>query len=48
MVGITPTFYKITVTASLSLGVKHGAYPSEATDVSFYVPLLPRTEHRGV
>ncbi|KAH8995326.1 hypothetical protein EDB92DRAFT_1970486 [Lactarius akahatsu] len=48
MVGTTPIFYKITVTASLSKAVQTGTYPETETHVLRYVPALPRRNSEGM
>ncbi|KZT04744.1 uncharacterized protein LAESUDRAFT_657346 [Laetiporus sulphureus 93-53] len=46
LVGTTPTFYKIPVTAELARHIAHGTYPVERTVVSSHVPDLPRPTRR--
>ncbi|KAH9027595.1 hypothetical protein EDB85DRAFT_2091818 [Lactarius pseudohatsudake] len=48
MVGTTPIFYKITVTAALSKAVQTGTYPETETRVLRYVPVLPRRNGEGM
>jgi len=48
MVGTTPTFYKITVTAALSKAVQTGTYPEIETRVFRYIPVLPRRNSEGM
>ncbi|KAJ7458739.1 hypothetical protein B0H11DRAFT_1634923, partial [Mycena galericulata] len=48
MHGTFPTFYKITVTASLNDAVKTGVYPTVATTVYRYIPRLPRRNGDGM
>jgi len=47
LVGTTPTFYKIPVTADLARHVAYGTYPPETTTVSAHVPELPRPQRRS-
>ncbi|KZT20273.1 hypothetical protein NEOLEDRAFT_1165115 [Neolentinus lepideus HHB14362 ss-1] len=46
LVGTTPTFYKIPITAALVRNIRHGTYPPEPTIVSAHVPVLPRPNRR--
>jgi hypothetical protein len=39
MVGTSPIFYKITVTAELSTAVQQGTYPATKTRVFRYIPV---------
>jgi hypothetical protein len=48
MVGTTPIFYKITVTAALSKAVQMGTYPEGETRVLRYIPALPRRNSEGM
>ena len=48
MVGTTPVFYKITVTAALSKAVQTGAYPNTETRVLRYIPALPCRNSDGM
>ncbi|KAJ7474856.1 hypothetical protein FB451DRAFT_1246845 [Mycena latifolia] len=48
MYGTFPTFYKITVTASLNDAVKTGSFPAVATTVYRHVPRLPRRNSDGM
>ncbi|KAJ7118373.1 hypothetical protein C8R44DRAFT_626218, partial [Mycena epipterygia] len=43
-----PTFYKITVTASLNDAVKTGVFPAVATTVYRHIPRLPRRNSDGM
>ncbi|KAI0364257.1 hypothetical protein BV20DRAFT_1039488 [Pilatotrama ljubarskyi] len=46
LVGTTPNFYKIPVTADLVRHVRYGTYPTEPTIVSAHVPTVPRPLRR--
>lgn len=46
LIGTTPTFYKVPVTADLVRHLRLGSYPPEPTIVSEYVPELPRPRRR--
>ena len=48
MVGTTPVFYKITITAALSKAVQTGTYPEAETRVLRYIPALPRRNSEGM
>ena len=48
MVGTSPIFYKITVTAALSKAVQTGSFPEIETRVFRYVPALPRRNSEGM
>ncbi|KAF8800118.1 hypothetical protein BYT27DRAFT_7149116 [Phlegmacium glaucopus] len=48
MVGTTPTFYKIPVTAALSQAVQNGTYPEIKTQVLRYIPTLPCRNSEGM
>jgi len=48
MVGTTPAFYKVTVTAALSKAVQTGTYPEVETCVFRYIPTLPRRSSEGM
>ncbi|KAJ7731489.1 hypothetical protein B0H16DRAFT_1329263, partial [Mycena metata] len=48
MYGTFPTFYKITVTASLNDAVKKGVFPAVATTVYRHIPRLPRRNSDGM
>jgi hypothetical protein len=48
MVGTSPIFYKITVTAALSQAVQSGSFPEVETRVFRYVPALPRRNSDGM
>ena len=48
MVGTTPVFYKITITAALSRAVQTGSYPETETRVLRYIPSLPRRNSEGM
>ncbi|KAJ6471200.1 hypothetical protein DFH09DRAFT_1220454 [Mycena vulgaris] len=48
MYGTLPTFYKITVTASLNDAVKTGVFPAVATTVYRHIPRLPRRNSEGM
>jgi len=48
MVGTTPVFYKITITAALSKAVQTGTYPETETRVLRYIPALPRRNSEGM
>ena len=40
MVGTTPTFYKVPVTANLVFSLRHGQFPVRRTDISVcYAPV---------
>jgi hypothetical protein len=46
LVGTTPMFYKVHVTANLVRNVHYGTYPSEPTIVLAHVPDIPRPRRR--
>ncbi|KAI8968702.1 hypothetical protein BD414DRAFT_450567 [Trametes punicea] len=46
LVGTSPTFYKIPVTANLVHHVACGTYPPETTIVSAHLPAIPRPRRR--
>ena len=48
MVGTTPVFYKITITAALSKAIQTGTYPETGTHVLCYIPALPRRSSEGM
>jgi hypothetical protein len=48
MVGTTPVFYKIAITAALSRAVQTGSYPETETRVLRYIPSLPRRNSEGM
>ena len=48
MIGTSPIFYKITVTAALSKAVQIGAFPEVETRVLRYIPGLPRRNSEGM
>jgi hypothetical protein len=48
MIGTSLVFYKIPVTADLSLNVELGMYPATETRVLRYVPKLPRRNSEGM
>jgi len=48
MVGTTPIFYKVTVTAALSRAVQTGTYPEIESRVLRYIPTLPRRNSEGM
>ena len=48
MIGTNPIFYKIFVTAQLSTAVQHGTYPENETQVSRYIPVLPKRQSLGM
>jgi hypothetical protein len=48
IVGTTPFFYKITITAGLSKAVQTGTYPKTATRVLRYFPALLRRSSEGM
>ncbi|KAH9071197.1 hypothetical protein EDB83DRAFT_2541838 [Lactarius deliciosus] len=48
MVGTSPIFYKITVTAALNKAVQTGTYPETETRILRYVPALPRRNSEGM
>ena len=48
MVGTSPTFYKITVTAALSRAVQTGSFPRSETRVHRYIPTLPHRNSEGM
>ncbi|KAI9462863.1 hypothetical protein BJY52DRAFT_1255659 [Lactarius psammicola] len=48
MVGTTPVFYKITITAALSKAVQTGTYPETETRVLRHIPALPRRNSEGM
>jgi hypothetical protein len=48
MVGTSPIFYKITVTAALSKAVQAGSFPEIETRVLRYIPALPRRNSKGM
>ncbi|KAH8989151.1 hypothetical protein EDB86DRAFT_1927186 [Lactarius hatsudake] len=48
MVGTSPIFYKVTVTAALSKAVQSGTYDWEGTFVFRYIPALPRGNSEGM
>lgn len=48
MIGTNPIFYKIFVTAELSTAVQHGTYPENETQVSRYIPVLPKRQSLGM
>jgi hypothetical protein len=48
MVGTSPIFYKITVTAQLSTAVQQGTYPEHETRVLRYIPVFPRRQSLGM
>jgi hypothetical protein len=48
MVGTSPIFYKITVTAALSKAVQTGSFPEIETRVLRYIPALPRRNSEGM
>jgi len=41
MAGTSPTFFKISVTETLSNHIRDGTYPSEETQVTYCYPLAP-------
>ncbi|KAM6494302.1 hypothetical protein JOM56_010663 [Amanita muscaria] len=48
MIGTTPVFYKITITAALSKAVQTGTYPETETRVLRYIPALPHRNSEGM
>jgi hypothetical protein len=48
IVGTSPIFYKITVTAALSKAVQTGSFPEIETRVLRYIPALPRGNSEGM
>jgi len=48
MVGIIPTFYKVTVTAALSKAVQTGTYSEIEIRVLRYIPTLPHRNSEGM
>ena len=48
MIGTSPIFYKITVTAALSKAVQTGTFPEFETRVLRYIPSLPRRNREGM
>jgi len=48
LVGTSPIFYKITVTAALSKAVQTGTFPAIQTRVLRYIPVLPRRNSEGM
>jgi hypothetical protein len=48
LVGTTPTFYKIKVTAELSNAVMGGTFPANPVVVYHHVPKLPRNNGDGM
>ena len=48
MVGTSPIFYKIAVTAALSKAVQTGTYPKIETRVIHYIPCLPCRNSKGM
>ncbi len=48
LVGTSPIFYKITVTAALSKAVQTGTFPEIQTRVLRYIPVLPRRNSEGM
>ncbi|CAA7263532.1 unnamed protein product [Cyclocybe aegerita] len=48
MIGTTPAWYKVPVTAALSKAVRTGTYPEIETRVLRYIPALPRRNSEGM
>jgi len=48
LVGTSPIFYKITVTAALSQAVQTGTFPGIETRVLCYIPVLPHRNSEGM
>ncbi|KAH9047495.1 hypothetical protein EDB83DRAFT_2403471, partial [Lactarius deliciosus] len=48
MVGTTPVFYKIIITAALSKAVLTGTYPETEAHVLRYIPALPCRNIEGM
>ncbi|KAH9025940.1 hypothetical protein EDB85DRAFT_2092544 [Lactarius pseudohatsudake] len=48
MIGTTPVFYKIIITAALSKAVQTGTYPETEAHVLRYIPALPCGNSEGM
>jgi hypothetical protein len=48
MIGTSPIFYKVTITATLSRAVQNGTYPGVETRVLRYIPTLPHRNGDGM
>ncbi|KAH9025945.1 hypothetical protein EDB85DRAFT_201627 [Lactarius pseudohatsudake] len=48
IVGTTPVFYKIIITAALSKAVQTGTYPETEAHVLRYIPALPCKNSEGM
>ena len=48
MIGTTPVFYKITITATLSKTIQTETYPEIETHVLRYLPVFPNRNTEGM